>query len=274
MTVPSSAAVTVHPYAVRRIGATNWRGVWTLYLREVRRFVKVLLQTVLAPAVTSMLFLLIFTVAIGGSGRISLPISFGTFLVPGLVMMTILQNAFANTSSSILIGKVHGSIIDVLMPPLSAGELTFSYTMGGVTRGVLCAVAVLVPAAFFVPVGVSHLWAILYFGLSGAVMMALFGEMTAIWADKFDHSAAINNFVIIPLSFLSGTFYSIERLPPTAQLISHFNPFFYLIDGFRYGFIGYADSHLGLGVAVTLAVNAALWAACYLMFRSGYKLKA
>jgi len=274
MTTAAPPQPSLPAYAVKRIGGTNWRGVWTLYLREVRRFIKVFLQTVLAPAVTTMLFLLIFTVAVGNRGQATAGVAFGTFLVPGLIMMTILQNAFANTSSSILIGKVHGNILDVLMPPLSAGELTFAFVMGGVTRGIICAVAVVVPAAFLVDMTVSHLWAILYFSLAGSFMLSLLGAMTAIWADKFDHSAAINNFVIMPLSFLSGTFYSVERLPAAAVVVSHFNPFFYLIDGFRYGFIGTADSHVLVGVAVTLAVNVGLWLATYTMFKTGYKLKA
>lgn len=270
----AGSGFTVQPYGARRIGTANWRGVKTLYVREVQRFFKVFLQTVLAPAVTTMLFLLIFTVAIGGRGRGIADVPFGTFLVPGLMMMTLLQNAFANTSSSILIGKVHGNILDVLMPPLSAGELTFAFTMGGVTRGLLCAVAVMIPAAFVVDITFSHFWAILYFGVAGSVMLSLLGAMTAIWADKFDHAAAVTNFLIMPLSFLSGTFYSITRLPDVAQTASHFNPFFYLIDGFRYGFIGHADSNVALGAVVVFAVDFALWTACYLMFRSGYKLKA
>ena len=274
MTLASTSQPGLPAYAVKRIGGTNWRGVWTLYLRETRRFMKVFLQTVLAPAVTTMLFLLIFTVAVGNRGQATHGVPFGSFLVPGLVMMTVLQNAFANTSSSILIGKVHGNIVDVLMPPLSAGELTLAFTLGGVTRGVLCAFAVLLPAAFLVKITISHILVILYFGLAGAFMLSLLGAMTAIWADKFDHSAAINNFVIMPLSFLSGTFYSVQRLPEAAQTVSHFNPFFYLIDGFRHGFIGSGDSNLLTGVAVTLGVNVALWTCTYYMFKSGYKLKA
>lgn len=273
-----SLAATPKPglpaYAVKRIGGTNWRGVWTLYLREVRRFMKVFLQTVLAPAVTTMLFLLIFTVAVGNRGQVTHGIAFGTFLVPGLVMMTILQNSFANTSSSILIGKVHGNIVDVLMPPLSAGELTMAFTLGGVTRGLICAASVIIPASLMVHVTVTHIWAIAYFSVAGSFMLSLLGAMTAIWADKFDHSAAINNFVIMPLSFLSGTFYSVQRLPEAAQAVSHFNPFFYLIDGFRYGFIGLADSQILIGVLATLGVNIALWTCTYMMFKSGYKLKA
>jgi len=271
----AKSSVTLPPFGVRRIGRTNWRGVTTLYVKEVHRFIKVFLQTILAPAVTTMLFLLIFTVAIGDRGRYTGDLPFEVFLVPGLIMMTIIQNAFANTSSSILIGKLHGNILDVLMPPLSAGELTFAFAMGGVTRGVVCAVAVLIPAGFvagYVPV--AHVWAILYFGLSGALMLSIAGAMTAIWADKIDHSAAITNFVVMPLSFLSGTFYSIERLPETAQTVSHFNPFFYLIDGFRYGFIDKADSNILTGVIVVFVVNVLLWFACYWMFESGYKLKS
>lgn len=268
-----SPTTSLYPYGVRRIGRINWRGVTTLYVKEVQRFIKVILQTVLAPAVTTMLFMTIFIVAIGGRGRIAGDIPFERFLVPGLIMMTILQNSFANTSSSLLIAKINGNIVDVLMTPLSPGELTSAYILGGITRGAICAVAVFIPASFVAEVSISHVWAILYFGVAGAMMLSTLGAMTGIWADKVDHAAAVTNFFVMPLSFLSGTFYSIQRLPQAFQDASQFNPFFYFIDGFRYGFIGRADGNIAVGVAVVLVANAILWCLCYWMFKSGYKLK-
>jgi len=278
----SRALSQIHPdtarpqpgFATRRIGTVNWLGVYTLYAKEVRRFIKVFLQTILAPAVTTILFLAIFMVALGGARRTVGDIAFSAFLAPGLIMMSIIQNSFANTSSSLMIAKIQGNIVDVLMPPLSAGELTVAYAAGGVSRGALVALAVAAPIFPFVDLTINHPWAVLYYGLSASLMLSLIGAMTGIWSDKFDHLSAVTNFVIMPLSFLSGTFYSIERLPEIWQTISRFNPFFYLIDGFRYGFIGHADGDLTIGVLTTLAANLALTIACYLMFRRGYKLKA
>ncbi len=215
----------------------------------------------------------IFSLALGGNDRSVGDIPFQIFLVPGLVMMTIIQNSFANTSSSVMIAKVQGNIVDVLMPPLSAGELTVAYTLGGLTRGILVGTVVAAILLIFVDIQIRHWPVIIYFGLSAAVMMSLFGILTGIWAEKFDHTAAITNFVITPLSLLSGTFYSIEKLPGMWYSASHFNPFFYLIDGFRYGFIGYADSSIYTGMAVIGAINVVLWLFCYYVFKSGYKLR-
>ncbi|RMF09449.1 MAG: multidrug ABC transporter permease [Alphaproteobacteria bacterium] len=271
LNAPEAAATPA--YAVRRIGRVNWGGLYTLYLKEVWRFFKVITQTVVAPAVTTLLFMAIFTLALGGQGRGVAGIPFEMFLAPGLIVMAILQNAFANTSSSIMIAKVQGNIVDVLMPPLSAGELTFAYTMGGVTRGLLVGVVVGVAMLLFTPIHVEHWWAVLYFSLNAALMLSLLGILTGIWAEKFDHTAAVTNFVVTPLSFLSGTFYSIDRLPGVWRDVSQFNPFFYMIDGVRYGFIGRADGSIATGVAVLAALNVALWVLCHALFKSGYKLR-
>ncbi|MDA5194795.1 ABC transporter permease [Govanella unica] len=260
-------------FAERRIGRVNWLGFWTMYLKEIRRFWKVAMQTVFAPAITTLLFLAIFSLALGGHGRVVGGVPFEMFLAPGLIAMTILQNSFANTSSSILIAKVQGNIIDVLMPPLSPGEVTAAYLLGGVTRGVLCGFVVTLCILLFVPLQIAHPLAVLYFGISGACMLSILGILTGIWAEKFDHAATVTNFIVTPMSFLSGTFYSIERLPGIWHTISQFNPFFYVIDGFRYGFLGHADGTLWVGVAVTLGVNLSLGLLCYGLFRSGYKLR-
>ena len=257
----------------QRIPTSNLIGFWTLYAREVRRFMKVHTQTVAAPVVTTLLFLAVFTLALGRDRAAVAGVVYSDFLAPGLIMMAIIQNSFANTSSSITIAKVQGNIVDTLMPPLNAHELTLAIAMGGATRGVLVAAATGLAMSFFVNVDIHHLGFVIYHACSAALMLSLLGTAGGIWADKFDHLAAVTNFVIMPLSFLSGTFYSIQRLPEIFQAIAHANPFFYMIDGFRYGFIGHADGSLTAGIVVMAAVNLALWTLCTRLFASGYKLK-
>ncbi len=257
----------------RPMGAVNWRGLWTLYLKEVRRFLNVATQTLMAPVITTLLFLAIFALALGGAGREVAGIPFIEFLAPGLIMMTMMQNAFANTSSSIVIAKVQGNIVDVLMPPLSAGELTLGMAAGGVTRGLMVGVATGLAMWIFVPLRIHDPFALLFFAVNASLMLSLLGMIGGIWSERFDHIAAVTNFVITPLSFLSGTFYSIERLPETWQFVAHLNPFFYLIDGMRYGFIGRADSTIALGLVVVPAVNVFLWLVAHRMFATGYRLK-
>ncbi len=254
-------------------GPSNWIGVWTLYMREVRRFIKIYTQTVAAPVVTTLLFLAIFTLALGGSVRMVAGVPFVEFLAPGLIMMSIIQNAFANTSSSIVIAKVQGNIVDTLMPPLTANELTLGIALGGATRGVFVGAVVAVAVSLFVPLGVHNLGFIVFHAAAASLMLALLGTIGGIWSEKFDHIAAVTNFVVMPLSFLSGTFYSIERLSGIFRAFAHFNPFFYVIDGFRYGFIGHSDASLAVGVAVMVGVNTGLWLLCRWMFAAGYKLK-
>ncbi len=260
----------------RRIGVVNWIGLRTLTVKEIHRFVKVWTQTVAAPAITTNLFMAIFVWALGGAGRSPAGISLGDFLAPGLMIMAVLQNAFQNPTSSILIAKVNGSIVDVLMPPLSAGELVVGYVVGGVVRGLTVGGVLWLVFAVWPGVGVSPVqwWAVIYYAVAAAVFMSLFGILTAVWADKFDHAAAISNFVVVPLSLLSGTFYTIDRLPEVLRAFADFNPFFYVIDGFRYGFIGRADGDLIVGIVLTMTLNVALWLLAYTVFRTGYKLKA
>ena len=258
----------------------NWGGLATLYVKEVRRFFKVQLQTVWAPAVTTMLFLVIFTVALGRDGRTvavsGAAIPFADFLAPGLIVMAMLQNAFANASFSLLVGKMQGTIVDYLMPPLSTGELIAGLVGAAVSRAFLVGGAVWLAMLAWpgVHVAPTHLWALLWFGLMGSLMLGFLGLMTSIWADKFDHAAAVTNFVVAPLALLSGTFYSIDSLSPTFRAISHANPFFFVISGFRYGFIGEADSPILFGALLLLGINVVLGIACYALLRSGWKLKA
>ncbi|MEM9062470.1 MAG: ABC transporter permease [Pseudomonadota bacterium] len=272
-TDPSSASRPMRGMGERRFGRTNWLGLYTLIEREVRRFLSVWSQTVLAPVATSALFMVVFTIAFGSRRGEVQGVPFEQFLAPGLLMMTVIQNAFANTSSSVMIAKIQGNIVDTLMPPLSAGEILVGYIAGGLIRGAVCAgvvMAVIFPWAGIAPQNV--LW-MLWFALSGSVMMGLLGLLASIHAQRFDQMSAITNFVITPLSFLSGTFYSISALPEAFRAVSHVNPFFYLIDGFRFGSIGVSDASPWTGLAVTLVVNVALWLLALRWLQTGYKLK-
>ncbi len=275
---PSKADLgTRHPEpGVVIIPSVNWQGLQTLYLKEVRRFFKVQLQTVWAPAITTLMFLVIFALALGKSRAEVLGVPYADFLGPGLIVMGMIQNAFANSTSSLLVAKIQGSIIDILMPPLSAGELLAAYVAGALTRAWLVGVAVWVVMLIApgVDVPIRYPLLVLYFGSMGAIMLGLLGVLTGIWADKFDHAAAVTNFVIQPLTLLSGTFYAIDRVNPTMRAISHANPFFYIIDGFRSGFIGVSDGLLGQGALVLLVLNILLWAICYKVLKSGWRLKA
>lgn len=280
MTIQPPSGQALPEPGVPVIRNINWGGLRTLYVKEVRRFFKVQLQTVWAPAVTTLMFLVIFSVALGGSGRtVSLgghQIPFADFIAPGLIVMGMLNNAFANASFSLLVGKIQGNIVDYLMPPLSTSELLAALVGGAVTRAFCVGGAVWLAMALWpgVHVAPAHLWAILWFGLLGSVFLALMGVLTSIWAEKFDHAAAVTNFVVSPLTLLSGTFYSVDRLAPTFQTISHLNPFFYIISGFRYGFLGVADSPVLLGTAVILGLDLVLAVLCYTLIRRGWKLKS
>ncbi|MEM7489333.1 MAG: ABC transporter permease [Pseudomonadota bacterium] len=259
---------------VRRFGRVNWLGMQTLVEREVRRFLAVWTQTLLAPLVTAGLFLAIFTLAIGTRRGDVMGVSFVHFLAPGILMMTVIQNSFANVSSSIVISKVQGNIVDTLMPPLSAGELVVGYLAGGILRGVVVAVAIVAVLFPLIGLGVEHpLAALVWVAMGGAFLGAL-GIVAGVFANKFDQIAAITNFIVTPLSFLSGTFYSLDTLPPWMQALSHANPVFYLIDGLRHSVLGVSDSSPWLGFAVVTASTAAVGALAWWMFRTGYRLKS
>jgi len=259
---------------VRRFGAVNWIGLWTLYYREVRRFVKVATQTVLAPLVTTLLYLAIFVLAIGDPAHKIGDVPFQSFLAPGLIMMAMVQNAFANTSSSIMISKIQGNIVDTLMPPLSPGELACGFALGGTTRGLAVGFVMWGAMTFLVPVAVHDFLFVLFHAVAASLMLSLLGIIGGIWSEKFDHLAAVTNFIITPFAFLSGTFYSIGGLPAFWYGVAHLNPFFYMIDGFRYGFTGHADGSLTAGLIALTTVDILLWALAYRMFARGYRLKA
>jgi ABC-2 type transport system permease protein len=253
----------------------NWGGLKTLYIKEVRRFFKVQMQTVWAPAITTLLYLAIFTVALGRGGHMVMGVPFANFIAPGLIVMAMLQNAFANASFSLLVGKIQGNIVDYLMPPLSTGELIAGLVGAAVTRAFLVGCAVWLAMLLWpgVSVDIRRPELVLWFGLMGALLLSFLGLLTSVWAEKFDHAAAVTNFVVTPLSLLSGTFYSVHQLAPKFQAVSHANPFFYVISGFRAGFLGTSDSPLLLGAAGLLVLNIVLWAVCYSLLRSGWKIK-
>ncbi len=258
----------------------NWGGLKTLYIKEVRRFFKVQMQTVWAPAVTTLLYLAIFTVALGRGGRTvtvvpGVEVPFADFIAPGLIVMAMIQNAFANSSFSLLVGKIQGNIVDYLMPPLSTGELIAGLVGASVTRAFLVGFGVWLAMLLWpgVSVGVQRPELVFWFGLMGALLLSFLGLLTSLWAEKFDHAAAVTNFVVTPLSLLSGTFYSVHQLAPKFQAVSHANPFFYVISGFRAGFLGTSDSPLWIGAAGLLLLNVVLWATCYSLLRSGWKIK-
>ncbi len=257
----------------RRFGRVNWLGLQTLAWREIARFLVVWTQTLLAPLVTAALFLMIFNIAIGPRRGDVMGVPFLMFLAPGIMMMTVIQNAFANTSSSIVISKVQGNIVDTLMPPLSGAELVLGYLAGGVARGVIVALGIGLGLGLFLGLWPAHPLVALIFVVLGGALMSAVGIVAGVYANKFDQMAAITNFIVTPLAFLSGTFYSVEALPPLLNTISHANPVFYLIDGVRFGMLGVSDSPPGLAVLVcgctTLFVGLIAWT----MLRQGYRLK-
>ncbi len=258
----------------RRYDGINWVGLRTLYLREVRRFWKVGAQTVAAPVVTTLLYMLVFVVALKGARPPLHGTPFAEFVAPGLIMMAILQNAFANASSSLIQAKIMGTATDFLTPPLSPLELTIGFTLGAATRGVAVGLVTALCVLPFAKLGVANVLLIVWFGLIASLLMGMTGVLAGLWSEKFDHLSAVQNFVVMPMTFLSGTFYLIDSLPEPFASISRFNPFFYLIDGFRAGFIGHAEGNLVIGVIMSAVLTVLMGAACWLVFRSGWRLKS
>ena len=261
-----------HP-VVRSIGFINWRGVWSLYVREVMRFYKISIQTLIAPIVSTLIIFVVFIVSFNESlnGKIDIPLS--VFLVPGLIMMAIFQNSFANTSSSILVSKIQGNIIDILMPPLHPFELTLVFTLGGITRGLLVGLLCALAINFIVEIRLYHPLIIIIYAIFSSMMLSLLGLIGGILAEKYDHIAGMTNFVIVPLSFLSGTFFPIDLIPESWRILARFNPFFHTIDGFRYGFTDHLDGELWIGITYILLINLFLSYVALKFFSKGYKLK-
>ncbi|MEZ5969948.1 MAG: ABC transporter permease [Hyphomonas sp.] len=276
LSVPASVSANRR---VRQYGAVNGLGLWTLFKREVGRFMKVWMQTILAPVVTTLLFMTVFKLAFGDRGRLTGDfegLNYNDFLAPGLIVMAILQNAFQNTSSSLVQAKFNSTYVDFLMPPLSPLELTAGFLGGAIVRGLLVALisAIGIAISGLADLSVTHVWPIVWFSLTAAIVLGGLGAIGGIWADKFDHLSAVTNFVIVPLTFLSGTFYDIKVMTSPFQALAHMDPFFYMIDGFRYGFLGAANSSILVGVIYTGALSVISLVAVWALFRSGYKLKA
>jgi ABC-2 type transport system permease protein len=258
----------------RNYGAVNWVGLKTLYIKEVRRFWKVGMQTVAAPVVTTLLYMMIFVVAMNGATPLLEGVSYARFVTPGLVMMTILNNAFANSSSSLIQIKIMGTAPDILTPPLSPLEHLVGFSLGAATRGVLVGLVTALAVWPFAPYPVAQPLAVAYYGLCAALMMGFVGIAAGLWSQKFDHLAAVTNFIVMPMTFLSGTFYLIERLPEPFRSATRFNPFFYLIDGFRYGFIGRAEGSITVGAVAVGLITLALGVWCWTLFRRGWRLQS
>ena len=265
---------TKYKIGTRRFGSINWIGAWTLYKKEVLRFLLVWIQTIFSPLVSSLLFLLVLSLAIGTDRGEVLGVPFVTFLAPGLISMQIIQQSFSHSSSSFMIGKIQGNIVDILYAPLSPSEVTLAITLASVTRSVMIAVISIFTFKLLIDIEINNYFTLISFTLLSSFALGAGGIIAGLWAEKFDHMATITNFVIIPLSFLSGTFYSIERLPEILQLISKINPFFYMIDGFRYSFIGQSDGSIKIGLIYLLILNLLIWLLTYLLYKKGYKLKS
>ena len=257
-----------------RFGSINWIGLWTLYKREVFRFLVVWVQTLLSPIVSSLLFLLVLSVAIGSGRSDMLGFPFITFLSPGLIAMQVIQQSFSHSSSSFMIGKIQGSIVDVLYAPLSAGEVTTAVALASTTRSFMIGIVSIFIFYFLVDIEVKNYYSLIFFTFISSFILGCVGIIAGLWAEKFDHMASVTNFIIIPLSFLSGTFYTIENLPQFLQTISKCNPFFYMIDGFRYSFIGKADGSIFVGLIYLSVLSFVSWFVTYLLYKKGYKIKS
>ena len=258
----------------RRFGLINWVGAWTLYKKEVLRFLIVWIQTIFSPLISSLLFLLVLSLAIGADRGDVLGVPFITFLAPGLISMQVIQQSFSHSSSSFMIGKIQGNIVDLLYAPLSATEVTISVALAAVTRSVMIAIVSIIVFKLIIDIEITNYLLLIAFTLLSSFILGNIGIIAGLWAEKFDHMATVTNFVIVPLSFLSGTFYSIERLPEILQMISKANPFFYMIDGFRYSFIGKADGSIFIGLIYLSVLSFVSWFVTYLLYKKGYKIKS
>jgi ABC-2 type transport system permease protein len=248
-------------------------GFRTLFYKEILRFWKVATQTIAAPVVTSMLYLLIFGHVLEGKVQMLEGVNYTSFLIPGLVMMSVLQNAFANSSSSLIQSKITGNLVFILLPPLSHWEILSAYVSASIVRGLAVGAGVFIITAWFAHLSfVAPLW-IVVFALLGAAILGTMGVIAGIWAEKFDQLAAFQNFLIMPATFLAGVFYSIQKLPPFWLAVSHFNPFFYMIDGFRYGFFGKSDVSPWTSLAIVAVFFVVLAGVAINMLRRGYKLR-
>jgi len=258
---------------IRRFGI-NWVGAYSLYIKETLRFLNVFGQTIIGPIVTAILFLLVISLAIGNERSNVLGVPFIEFLAPGLIAMQVIQQAFSHSSSSLLMGKVMGNIVDLIGAPLSAGEVSLSIIFASVTRALTISIISIIIFSLIIEIEIkNYVVFILYLFLSSFIMGAA-GFIAGLWADKFDHMATVTNFIIVPLSFLSGTFYSVDRLPELLKTLSYYNPFFHMIDGFRYSFINNMDGSITFGLMYLTILSIIIWYIAYLLYKKGYKIKS
>tara|TARA_X000000368_G_scaffold229766_1_gene181438 strand:- start:340 stop:1152 length:813 start_codon:yes stop_codon:yes gene_type:complete len=267
---------TIKKYKIgkRRFGLINWVGAWTLYQKETLRFLNVWIQTIFSPLVSSLLFLLVLSLAIGSDRGNVLGVPFIIFLAPGLIAMQVIQQSFSHSSSSFMISKIQGNIVDLLYAPLSAAEVTISVSLAAVTRSFVIAAVSILTFYLIINLQIKHPFILILFTFLSSFILGNVGIIAGLWAEKFDHMATVTNFVIVPLSFLSGTFYSIDRLPNILRSISEYNPFFYMIDGIRYSFIGVADGSIKIGIIYLTILSLVTWFVTYILFKKGYKIKS
>ena len=258
----------------RRFGYVNWIGLWTLYKKEVLRFLNVWIQTIFSPLVSALLFLLVLSLAIGTNKGNVLGVPFINFLAPGLVAMQVIQQSFSHSASSFMIGKIQGNIVDILYAPLSAAEVTFAITLAAVTRSAMIAFISICVFHLIIDFEIKNYFILILYTFLSSFILGALGIVAGLWAEKFDHMATVTNFIIVPLSFLSGTFYTIDKLPNYLQTISKANPFFYMIDGFRYSFIGSADGSILFGLIYLISLSVIISFTSYLLYKKGYKIRS
>ena len=258
---------------VRRFGI-NWVGVKSLIIKENLRFISVAGQTIIGPIITAILFLTVINLAIGESRSDVLGVEFISFLAPGLIAMQFISQSFAHTSSSILMGKVMGNIVDLIGAPLSAAEVTLSLISASITRSVIITFLSILVFSILIDIKINNLLILVIYLFLSSFILGATGICAGLWADKFDNMATITNFVIVPLSFLSGTFYSVSELPNILKNLSYYNPFFYMIDGFRFAFLGKSDGSIVIGLSYLIVLSFILWFTSYLLYKKGYKIKS
>jgi ABC-2 type transport system permease protein len=259
---------------VRRFGLINWIGFKSLWLKECQRFLVVWAQTLLSPLISSLLFLSVLTLALGDDRGEVLGYSFINFLAPGLIAMSIITQSFSHSVSSLMIGKIQGNIVDTLYAPLSALEVSLSIILAAVTRSLLIAIISIIVFSMIIEIKIYSFVYIVVYGFLTSFILGGLGFIAGLWAEKFDHTASVTNFIITPLSFLSGVFYSIDKLPQLFQTISYINPFFYMIDGFRYGFLGTSDGSVNFGMIYLIVLSFIMWFISFYLYKIGYKIKS
>ena len=258
----------------RRFGIINWLGAYTLYKKETLRFLTVFGQTIVGPVMTAILFLLVISLAIGDERSDILGVSYIEFLAPGLIAMQVIQQSFSHSSSSILMGKVMQNIVDVIGAPLSSSEVTLSIILASITRAIAISILSILIFSFIIEISVKNYFVFITYLFLSSFILGSAGFIAGLWAEKFDHMATVTNFIIVPLSFLSGTFYSVERLPEILKILSKYNPFFHMIDGFRFAFIMQNDGQISFGLIYLFILFILSWFFAWFLWNKGYKIKS